>query len=242
MRIGVLEDDTVQVELYRLWFGPAGHECVFYTAVADCLAALPHEKFDLLLLDSRLPDGSGEEVLAWAREHLGDELPIVCVTARDSEDDVVRALRMGANDYIVKPAKHLELLARVEGLVRRHGPASSTVLKFGHYEANQANREISLLGQAVDLTQKEYELALYLFQNPGKLHSRFRLLEAIWGLQNEIDTRTVDTHVSRLRRKLLVRPEHGWEIVSVYGYGYRMERHAPTGEAQAGLPSPTSKA
>lgn len=96
-------------------------------------------------------------------------------------------------------------------------------LKLGAYEINQQDREIRLNGKAVELTQKEYELACYLFQNPARLLSRVHLLEALWGLQAEIDTRTVDTHVSRLRHKLKIVPENGWEIISIYGYGYRME-------------------
>jgi DNA-binding response OmpR family regulator len=223
MRIGVLEDEASQVELYRLWLGTARHEAVFYGTVAQFLNALPNEKFDLLIIDRQLPDGNGETALAWVREHLGWEIPVVFVTAHDVEADVVTALRLGANDYVVKPPKYFELIARIEGLARRAHPAPSTLLKFGVYEIDQGNRQLRLHGKVADLTQKEYELACYMFQSPGRLLSRVHLLEKIWGLEAEIDTRTVDTHVSRLRRKLQIYPEQGWEIVSVYGYGYRME-------------------
>lgn len=224
MRIGVLEDDSSQVELYKLWFATAQHQPVFYTKMAEFMAALRTETFDLLLIDRELPDGNGETALKWVRDNLGWELPVIFVTANDVEADIVNALRLGANDYVVKPPKYFELLARIEGLARRSKAAAQGVLKLGAYEINQENREILFAGKAVDLTQKEYELATYMFKNPGRLLSRVHLLEQIWGLQAEIDTRTVDTHVSRLRRKLQIVPENGWEIISVYGYGYRIEQ------------------
>ena len=223
MRIGVLEDDATQIALYKLWLGTTQHQPVYYGTVADFLAALRTEKFDLLLIDRQLPDGNGESVLKWVRENLGWDLPVIFVTANDNESDIVSALRAGADDYVVKPAKFLELIARLEGLARRSKAVPPSQLKLGAYEINQQDREIRLNGKAVELTQKEYELACYLFQNPARLLSRVHLLEAIWGLQAEIDTRTVDTHVSRLRRKLKIVPENGWEIISIYGYGYRME-------------------
>ena len=223
MRIGVLEDDATQIALYKLWLGTTQHQPVYYGTVADFMAALRTEKFDLLLIDRQLPDGNGESVLKWVRENLGWDLPVIFVTANDNESDIVSALRAGADDYVVKPAKFLELIARLEGLARRSKAVPPSQLKLGAYEINQQNREIRLNGKAVELTQKEYELACYLFQNPARLLSRVHLLEALWGLQAEIDTRTVDTHVSRLRHKLKIVPENGWEIISIYGYGYRME-------------------
>ncbi len=223
MRIGVLEDDATQIALYKLWLGTTQHQPVYYGTVADFMAALRTEKFDLLLIDRQLPDGNGESVLKWVRENLGWDLPVIFVTANDNESDIVSALRAGADDYVVKPAKFLELIARLEGLARRSKAVPPSQLKLGAYEINQQDREIRLNGKAVELTQKEYELACYLFQNPARLLSRVHLLEALWGLQAEIDTRTVDTHVSRLRHKLKIVPENGWEIISIYGYGYRME-------------------
>lgn len=223
MRIGVLEDDPAQVELYKLWFSTAQHECTVFGTIAAFVAGIGKERFDLLLVDWLLPDGTGEQALKAARETLGWDVPIICVTLRDAEQDIVNALRVGADDYVVKPPKYFELLARIESLARRSRTAQPPILRLGAYEIDQGNREILLSGKAVELTQKEYELACYLFRNPGRLLSRVHLLEAVWGLQAEIDTRTVDTHVSRIRRKLKIFPETGWEIISVYGYGYRLE-------------------
>ena len=223
MRIGVLEDDSSQAELYKLWFSTARHECTVFGTIADFLAGIGKARFDLLLVDWMLPDGTGDKALQGARETLGWDIPIICVTMREAEQDIVNALRLGADDYVVKPPKYFELLARIESLARRSRTTQLPVLRLGAYEINQENREILLSGKAVELTQKEYELACYLFRNPGRLLSRVHLLEAVWGLQAEIDTRTVDTHVSRIRRKLKIYPETGWEIISVYGYGYRLE-------------------
>jgi two-component system response regulator RegX3 len=223
VRIGILEDDSMQIELYKLWLATAQHQFTFYSTIADFLTGLRNEKFDLLLVDRVLPDGNGEIALKWVRDNLGWDLPVIFVTADHNEADIVSVLRLGADDYITKPPNYFELIARIDGWARRAKTPALSTLKYGAYDIALANREILLGGKAIELTQKEYELATYMFQHPGRLLSRVHLLEAIWGLQAEIDTRTVDTHVSRLRRKLLIQAENGWEIISIYGYGYRME-------------------
>jgi len=220
--IGILEDDAAQQELYQLWFSSAQHNCRCYAAAKDFIDALGAERFDLLLIDWMLPESSGEAVLQWVRDNLGWEIPVIFITARDSEVDIVKALRSGADDYVVKPPKYLELLARMESLSRRVRPVQH--VQLGAYEINQDGRSIDLHGKPVKLTQKEFELASYMFQNPDKLLSRVHLLEQLWGLNADVDTRTVDTHVSRIRRKLKINEDTGWQIVPEYGYGYRMER------------------
>jgi two-component system response regulator RegX3 len=220
--IGILEDDPAQQALYEHWFKTAKYQYRCFDAAQALIDALPNERFDLLLIDWMLPESSGEEVLRWVREHLGWDIPVIFITARDNELDIVAALRSGADDYLVKPAKHLELLARIESLSRRSRVAP--VVQLGAYTIDQEARAIELHGEAIRLTQKEFELACYMLQNPGKLLSRVHLLEKLWGLNAEVDTRTVDTHVSRIRRKLVIKPDNGWQIVPEYGYGYRMER------------------
>jgi len=222
--IGILEDDLAQQELYALWFSSAQHEWKCYASAKAYMAALEKEKFDLLLIDWMVPDGSGDLVLKWVREHLGWDIPVIFITSRDKELDIVTALKNGADDYLVKPPKYLELLARIESLSRR--TKAPSIVKLGAYEINQDMRSILLEGKPVELTQKEFMLASYMLQHPGKLLSRVHLLEQIWGLTADVDTRTVDTHVSRIRRKLAIGPDHGWQIVPVYGYGYRIERLA----------------
>lgn len=222
MHIGILEDDTTQQELYKLWLASAQHTCDCHASVREFTAALERGRFDLLLIDWMLPESSGETALKWVRDNLGWDIPVVFVTSRDNEVDVVTALRAGADDYIVKPPKLLELLARIESLVRR--VKAPPVVRFGGYEVDYERRGIAVDGKPVELTQKEFELACYMFQNPGKLLSRVHLLEKLWGIHADVDTRTVDTHVSRIRRKLVISPEHGWQIFPVYGWGYRIEK------------------
>jgi DNA-binding response OmpR family regulator len=222
MYIGILEDDPAQRDLYQLWFASAQHRCSCHDNADDFIQALRRERFDILLIDWILPKSSGEVVLRWVREHLGWDLPVIFITSRDSEVDIVSALRSGADDYLVKPPKYLELLARIESLSRRARPVN--VLQLGAYEIDRDRRSIDLRGETVRLTQKEFELACYLFEHPGKLLSRVHLLEKLWGLNADVDTRTVDTHVSRIRRKLQIQADNGWQIVPEYGYGYRMER------------------
>lgn len=222
MYIGILEDDPAQQALYQHWFNTAKYRYKCFDAAQAFIDALQAERFDLLVIDWMLPESNGGEVLRWVRENLGWDIPVIFITARDNEADIVTALRNGADDYLVKPPKHFELLARIESLSRRTRVAP--LIQLGAYTINNDSRGIELRGEAIRLTQKEFELASYMFQNPGKLLSRVHLLEKLWGLNAQVDTRTVDTHVSRIRRKLVIKPENGWQIVPEYGYGYRMER------------------
>lgn len=222
MRIGVLEDDMVQQGLYKLWFATAGYSCACYGTAEAFERALGQENFDLLIIDWMLPDSTGEVVLQRVRERRGWEVAVIFVTSRESETDIVNALRSGADDYLVKPPKYQELLARIESLSRRIKPPA--LLQIGPYEINQTSHQIRLRGEEVELTNREFGLACYMFQNPGKLLSRAHLLEKLWGLNANVDTRTIDTHVSRIRRKLQIMPTNGWEIIPVYGFGYRIEK------------------
>ncbi|WP_119154987.1 response regulator transcription factor [Caldimonas tepidiphila] len=227
MYTAVLEDDPDQLELMKLWLGAGGHEVCGFSRMATFLEALRKERFDLLVIDWKLPDGDGTEVLRWVRQHLGWEVPLLVVTSMEDEATTVAALREGADDYVVKPPKPRELLARVEALVRRSragAGAGLPVLRLGAYEVDVQRHRIALRGQPVALTQKEFDLAVYLFQNPGKLMSRDHLLDRIWGINAEVDTRTVDTHVSRLRKKLQFTEANGCKLLPAYGYGYRLER------------------
>jgi DNA-binding response OmpR family regulator len=224
VNIALLEDDPDQSALIGLWLDDAGHTHRDFGTVAGILAGLRSQHFDLLLLDWMLPDGSGEEVLSWARSNLGWQVAVVVLTAQEEESVVVRALQAGADDYVVKPPKRAELLARLTAAVRRARPGTLPVLRLGAYEVDIPRHVLSLDGVPVALTQKEFDLAVYLFQNPSRLLSRDHLLNKIWGLNTDVDTRTVDTHVSRLRKKLALDGTRGWKMSPVYGYGYRLDR------------------
>jgi two-component system, OmpR family, response regulator RegX3 len=224
MHIGILEDDEDQRLLLELWVTDGQHTSHGFGSKTAFLEGIRKERFDALLIDWMLPDGTGAEVLQWVRENQGWELPVVVVTARDDEATVVSALQLGADDYIVKPAKPLELRARLVAVARRVKPGGLPVLRIGVFEVDVQRHRLSIDGVPVTMTQKEFDLSVYLFQNPGKLLSRDHLLNKIWGLNTDVDTRTVDTHVSRLRKKLALDGTKGWKLTPVYGYGYRFDR------------------
>jgi two-component system, OmpR family, response regulator RegX3 len=148
---------------------------------------------------------------------------VLVATVRNREEDIVAGLGAGADDYLSKPVKQREFIARIETLARRLKPRRQPVLQIGVYELDSEQQRVRIDGNAVEFTQKEFDLAWYLFSNPGKLFSRNHLLDKIWGVSADVDTRTVDTHVSRLRRKLALNEANGWKLESIYGYGYRME-------------------
>jgi two-component system response regulator RegX3 len=222
MHIGILEDDLDLLQKYEVLLKGHGHTCQCYTEAAAFIKALGDQKFDLLLIDRILPESSGDAVLLWVRKNIGWLLPIIFVTSCDTEKDIVDALQAGADDYLVKPPRLRELLARIDVLTRH--VKASPILEFGKYKIDPNSRQISLAGKMLKLTQKEFELANYLFQNLGNLLSREHLLEQLWGLNGQVDTRTLDTHISRIRSKLEIGPVNGCQIFPVYAWGYRMER------------------
>jgi DNA-binding response OmpR family regulator len=224
MHIAILEDDVEQLELMALWLEGMGHTSRGFGTQANCIDAMKQERFDLLLLDWMLPDGNGADVLHWVRQNLGWDMSIVVVTASEDEENVITALVAGADDYVVKPPKLTELFARLTAVTRRAKPSGLSTLRLGAYEADMQRHTLSIDNKPVVMTQKEFDLSIYIMQNPGKLLSRDHLLNKVWGLNTDVDTRTVDTHVSRLRKKLRLDGSKGWKLVPIYGYGYRFDR------------------
>jgi len=232
LRIAILEDDPDQLALLNRWLTNAGHSVHGYLLGNDALKAAGRESFDMFVLDWEVPDVSGVDVLRWIRVNLSKTVPILFVTVRDTEEDIVYALNQGADDYMIKPARQSELLARVGALLRRAYPQKDeTQLVFPPYEFDTQSGTVRLNGAAVELTPKEFELAVLLFRNPERLMSRGYLQEAIWGHNNELATRSVDTHVSQVRKKLSLRGEFGIRVAAIYNYGYRLKR-LPKGVAQ----------
>ncbi len=226
MRIAVLEDDPSQAELISLWLERAGHACHHFQSAADFQKNLSRESYDLIILDWELPTSSGIEVLRWVRDQLGWELPVLFTTVRDSEEDIVTALEAGADDYINKPLSESVTLARVNALLRRLSGRreADEVYDIGNYMVNRKAGSIMLEGQQVDMTDREFMLADTLFRHAGNIVSRGYILENIWGITSAVDTRTIDTHISRIRQKLKLLPENGWRIKAVYQHGYRLEK------------------
>lgn len=225
MRIAILEDEPSQAALIQSWLVAAGHDCHLFGNGRELIARAAHESFDLFLLDWQVPEISGEAVLRWVREHVTEPVPVMFVTGREAEADIVAALEQGADDYMKKPVTRAELLARVQSLLRRAYPNQRPgTLDIESISFDLRLRTLTLAGAPVDLTQKEFDLALFLVQNIGRLLSRGHIQQSVWGNTVEIPSRTIDTHVSRIRTKLSLRPEGGFKLTPVYNYGYRLER------------------
>lgn len=224
MRIAIVEDDLLQRTTLHNWLEDAGHHCDSYHSGTAFIQEAQCADYQLMLFDWGLPGISGIELLGWLRSQQCDNTPVIFVTAHDSEEEIVKALRHGADDYLVKPARRQELLARIDALLRRATEVKPvTVRRFGNIEIDTQRQEIALDGEVIELTQKEYGLAHYLLNNTGKLLSRDELLENVWGHHHNLHTRTVDTHISRLRKKLRLTRESGWHLGAVYQYGYRLD-------------------
>lgn len=234
MKIASLEDDLDQARRIQQVLTAAGYACTSYHQSRDLLAALRTEAYDLVLLDWHLPDIDGDDVVRWLRTHIGARIPVIFLTNRSAEDDLVEGLRAGADDYIVKPMRPLELLARVAALLRRSQiaePVDQTI-EVARYRVDPAARVITLDDAAITLAPKEFELALLFFRNVGRLMSRDVLAECVWNREIPATSRTLDTHLSNIRQKLQLRPQHGVRLTSSYALGYRLELVSPTDDGQ----------
>ena len=226
MRIAILEDDVSQAELINVWLKDAGYSCYHFQSASDFQKNLVHESYDLVILDWELPSSSGIEVLQWIREEIGWDLPVLFTTVRDSESDIVTALETGADDYIIKPLSQTVTLARVNALLRRFSADrdADDTYRVDKYLVNRKAGTITVVDTPVDMTDREFMLADALFRHIGNIVSRGYILETIWGISAAVDTRTIDTHISRIRQKLKLVPDNGWRIKAVYQHGYRLER------------------
>jgi DNA-binding response OmpR family regulator len=244
MRIAILEDDVSQTELLSHWLQLAGHHPHPFVQGATLLRSLERESFDALVLDWNVPDLSGVEVLKRVRQRLHSSVPVLFITARNREDDIVLALREGADDYMVKPVRRLEMLARLEALSRRgrHGQDQAEIIELDAFRVDCQTRTVLRHSKQVDLTAKDFDLSVLFLRNVGRLLSRGHIRETVWGPNAVVTSRTLDTHVSRIRNKLGLTPEHGWRLGAVYRYGYRLEQLDPAAAERARADDPKAAA
>ena len=231
MRIALLEDDPDQSALIRLWLEDAEHTVVVHDTGNEFLRAIRRDSFDLYLLDWLLPDLTGLDVLRKLRTEMQDTTPVLVATVMKEERDVVRALESGADDYLVKPIRQRELIARADAIFRRSGGLSteSDIYNAAPYSMDLNSKKATLNGEKIPLTQREFDLAMFFFRNTGRAVSRAHLLEAIWGIENaNVTTRTIDTHISRLRKKMQLNEGNGWKLTAIYQHGYRLEQSGST--------------
>lgn len=222
MNFAVVEDSRSQAEVLKALLKGEGHQAEVFAEGKACLEALKTRSFDCFIIDWNLPDMEGSDVLKHVRQTCGWDVPVIFCTARTDEEAAADILRAGADDYIPKPIRYMEFMARIHALLRRRKPRGGT-LAFGGIEIDLESRRIRLAGVDVDLTQREFELAAILLQNIGRVLSRDELLSTVWARDTGVDTRTVDTHASRLRKKLGLAGESGLMLSSVYGQGYRLD-------------------
>lgn len=220
MRILIVEDEPgLQLGLHDL-FEEAGYEPVVCSSGRAALMELEEGSFSLVLLDLGLPDIDGTQVLDFCHKHTPD-VPVLVLTARASEADVVLGFKLGAFDYVTKPYSPRILLARVNALLRRARPESKEikmgdiVIDFDRYEARKGD-------EPMHLTTREIDLLKFLYSHEGKPVSRNDILDEVWGMSSEAGSRTVDTHIAMLRKKVEPNPEKPTFILSQRGIGYKM--------------------
>lgn len=215
IRILIVEDEKPISDLIRLNLQSAGYLC---DCAFDGMAAaqkVESNRYDLILLDIMLPEVSGYELMPYI-QHYGT--PVIFLTAKGRVEDKVKGLKLGADDYLVKPFEIIELLARVEAVLRRYN-LNQRVLEIEDLVIDTASRTVKKAGDEIPLTKKEFELLLFFIRNKNIALYRDKIYEMIWESDYMGDSRTVDLHVQRLRKKL------NWEnkIASVYKVGYRLE-------------------
>jgi len=226
MRVALLEDEVEQAERVSRLLAAAGHGVHAFPRGRALLNALRTESFDLIILDWELPGQSGLEVLEALRARVAPQIPVLFLTHRDSEADVVQALQAGADDFLIKPARDRELLARLDALGRRSRAQASPSesIDVAPFRVDVANHRIERDGTPLELTRREFEVAALLFRNLGQVMSRGHIMEAVWGQADATSTRTVDMHVSRVRQVLGLSAAIGLRLTAIYGFGYRLER------------------
>ena len=225
LNVAILEDEVAQSQLISTWLQASGYNCKEFHTGQALLDELESTCYDLMLVDWELPDINGPEVMRTIRHEFKLETPIIFITSRDSEEDIVKALDSGADDYLVKPVRQYEFLARVKANTKRNQINNKTITQIEHkpYSFNSSNQQALINGEIIELSSKEFELAFYIFSNEGELLDRKKILSAVWQQEADLNTRTVDTHMSIIRKKLSIGPENGWRLKSIYGHGYRLE-------------------
>ncbi|SMG61153.1 response regulator transcription factor [Paraburkholderia susongensis] len=225
MRILVVEDDPAHSAAVEKALDGTGYALFNVIDGAQAVRFLTTNVVDLVILDWQMPKMSGFEVLHWIRAQLGAQPPVLFLTSKVLEVDIVLALEAGADEYVVKPFRLNELAARVKALLRRSkidGNGTDAIC-IGGYTLDLNHRVLSFSDTPIDLTAKEFELVALLFNNVGRTISRDMLAKLAWGRELDISSRTIDTHIYRIRHKLSLSSGSGLRLTTVYTHGYRLD-------------------
>jgi DNA-binding response OmpR family regulator len=220
MKVLIVEDEVAYVEALRIALEAEGIDTEAAFDGRDAIMVARAERFDAVLLDLMLPSVGGLDVLRAVRKD--SQVPVIIVSAKDSEADVVSALELGADDYLTKPYSVRELTARLNAVVRRSkGSPDTDVWELGSMRIDPSTYKMNVGGETFDLPRKEFEIVALLLERSGRIVTRDRLLEEVWGI-NWGDTKSLDQHIRRIRRKLEF-DRDGPRITTIRGVGYRLE-------------------
>ena len=219
--IYVVEDDENIQEIEMVALKSSGHDVLTFGNAKSFFGKMQEILPDLIVLDVMLPDENGNDIVRKLRSNtITKNIPVIMVTAKTSEMDLVRGIEDGADDYLKKPFSVMELISRVKALLRRTLSEQEEVIIFNDIEINNVRHSCSVLGNEVTLTYKEFELLKYLIINKGNVMSRDKIMERVWGVDYEGETRTVDMHIKTLRQKLGTAGDY---IKTVRNVGYLIE-------------------
>ena len=219
----IVEDEPSYVDALSIGLVGEGFVVAAASTIADARAQFAAVKPDILLLDVMLPDGSG---IDFCRElRATSAVPIIMVTARSEEVDVILGLEFGASDYVTKPYRLRELIARIRAVLRRSGaePASDVIMSIGEFRIDTIRRSVVRDGVELELSRKEFDLLTLFASRLGQVVTRDECLDEIWWGRDLADTRTLDTHVKRLRQKLEVDPGNPVHLLTIRGVGFRLD-------------------
>jgi len=242
MNILLIKSNSNQTSEFERIFKELGCEISLTGDSSRGIQFMKNEAVHLVALDWRIPDAVALNLLHWIRANLGDEPLILFSAARTLEVDIAAVLNAGADTYIEKPIREIELMAQIKALLRRNVQKKcESIIEVEDYVMHPILRTVTLRGEAIDLTEKEFLLANCLFSNVGRVVSRDFLSMAAWGRVLDATSRSLDTHIYRLRKKLRLRPENGLQLSSVYTNGYRLDMtndYSATKHTESSLSSP----
>lgn len=229
MRIAIADDEQDVTNFLKDIVEDLGHSTMIFSDGNALSQSLVRETYDLVILDWSMPKKDGLETLEWMKTALQERPPVIMMTNRTAKKDITDALNAGADDYITKPEDRGVIAARINAMLRRNAGSGAfdTKATYGKYDFDRIEQTVTYDGETVMMTAKEFELADLFFRNRDRTLSRNYIMETIWRTTAALATRTLDMHISRVRSKLDLKPENGFRIFTVFGYGYRLETMEP---------------